>query len=122
VPDANNTYVVIAGLANSYSHYIATWEEYRMTLFFFFFLFVILYPKHSIVPFQCFHHSSHLSHPLFTEQQRYEGASTLYGPNTLAAYQMYYYNLTSYLVNNLTPPHGPNPPNLTQTVLRPVRF
>jgi neutral ceramidase len=77
VPNPNSTYVVIAGLANSYSHYIATWEEFQ--------------------------------------QQRYEGASTLYGPNTLAAYQMYYYNLTGYLINNELPPHGPNPPNLTKT-------
>ncbi|KAL5706258.1 ceramidase [Ranunculus cassubicifolius] len=43
-----STHVVIAGLTNTYSQYIATVEEYR--------------------------------------QQRYEGASTLYGPHTLSAY------------------------------------
>ena len=44
-----DTKVVIAGLANSYSHYVATWEEFQI--------------------------------------QRYEGASTLYGPHTLDAYR-----------------------------------
>ena len=40
--------VVIAGLSNTYTHYVATWEEYQ--------------------------------------RQRYEAASTIYGPHTLAAY------------------------------------
>ncbi|TYH17458.1 hypothetical protein ES288_A05G193200v1 [Gossypium darwinii] len=44
----NETHVVIAGLTNTYSQYIATFEEYK--------------------------------------QQRYEAASTLYGPHTLSAY------------------------------------
>ncbi|XP_031742885.1 neutral ceramidase 2 [Cucumis sativus] len=44
----DDTHVVIAGLTNTYSQYVATFEEY--------------------------------------EQQRYEAASTLYGPHTLSAY------------------------------------
>lgn len=48
VPDEQEIYVTIAGLANSYSHYCATYEEYQ--------------------------------------GQRYEAASTLYGPNTLDGY------------------------------------
>ncbi|XP_022999686.1 neutral ceramidase 2-like [Cucurbita maxima] len=44
----DDTHVVIAGLTNAYSQYVATLEEY--------------------------------------EQQRYEAASTLYGPHTLSAY------------------------------------
>ncbi|KAL3840149.1 hypothetical protein ACJIZ3_024740 [Penstemon smallii] len=44
----NNTNIVIAGLTNTYSQYITTFEEYK--------------------------------------QQRYEAASTLYGPHTLSAY------------------------------------
>eukprot|EP00052_Salpingoeca_macrocollata_P008517 m.67462 g.67462 ORF g.67462 m.67462 type:complete len:354 (+) comp16631_c0_seq1:1200-2261(+) len=47
--------VVIAGLSNGYSGYIATYEEYQF--------------------------------------QRYEAASTLYGPHTLAAYQQEFYAL-----------------------------
>ena len=66
--------VVLGGPANSYTHYIATEEEYRI--------------------------------------QRYEGASTLYGPHTLNAH----INLTSsylpYLDSSSTsgPPRGPDPP------------
>ena len=41
-------HVVIAGLTNTYSSYVTTWEEYQV--------------------------------------QRYEGASTIYGPHTLDAY------------------------------------
>ncbi|XP_022765982.1 neutral ceramidase-like [Durio zibethinus] len=44
----DKTHVVIAGLTNTYSQYVATFEEYK--------------------------------------QQRYEAASTLYGPHTLSAY------------------------------------
>lgn len=51
--------VVIAGLANAYSHYITTFEEYS--------------------------------------NQRYEGASTLFGPHTLAAYQQNYAALAKAL-------------------------
>jgi len=79
-----NATVVIAGLSNSYSHYIATFEEYSV--------------------------------------QRYEAGSTLYGPNTLAAYQQLYYSLTLQLMAGATPDPGPNPPylNNTLTFLPPV--
>lgn len=64
--------VVLGGPANSYTHYIATEEEYSV--------------------------------------QRYEGASTLYGPNTLAAYLNLTVSHLSYLnkAKPLTP--GPSPP------------
>ncbi|KAI2624086.1 Neutral/alkaline nonlysosomal ceramidase [Xylaria nigripes] len=67
--------VVLGGPANSYTHYIATEEEYAI--------------------------------------QRYEGASTLYGPHTLAAY----INVTLTWISALSsssdvkPPRGPEPPN-----------
>lgn len=48
VPDDQEIYITIAGLANSYSHYVTTYEEYQ--------------------------------------GQRYEAASTLYGPHTLEGY------------------------------------
>lgn len=48
VKPGEEVFVTIAGLANSYSHYVTTHEEYQ--------------------------------------EQRYEAASTLYGPNTLQAY------------------------------------
>jgi len=83
----NNTHVVIAGLANAYSHYIATYEEYSY--------------------------------------QRYEAASTLYGPHTLAAYQQEYSKLAVALVTGTPVPPGPTPPDLTgktPSFLPPVLF
>ncbi|KAI0262181.1 Neutral/alkaline nonlysosomal ceramidase [Gloeopeniophorella convolvens] len=74
-----DAYVVIAGPANTYGHYIATREEYAV--------------------------------------QRYEGASTLFGPNTLDAYIDKYGSLVSYLADSATtgavPPSDPAPPDLT---------
>ncbi|CAF1335658.1 unnamed protein product [Rotaria sordida] len=67
----SDSHIVIAGLSNSYSHYITTYEEYQ--------------------------------------QQRYEGASTLYGPHTLAAYQQTFYDLSMKLARNETVPSGPTP-------------
>lgn len=54
-------HVVIAGLANTYSGYIATKDEYQ--------------------------------------KQHYEGASTVYGPNTLAAYRQEFTQLASAISN-----------------------
>ncbi|KAI0060570.1 Neutral/alkaline nonlysosomal ceramidase [Artomyces pyxidatus] len=73
----DNAYVVIAGPANTYGHYVATPEEYTV--------------------------------------QRYEGASTLFGPHTLDAYINKYSSLVSYLADNATgqPPSDPAPPNLS---------
>ncbi|KAI0971578.1 Neutral/alkaline nonlysosomal ceramidase [Xylaria arbuscula] len=67
--------VVLGGPANSYTHYIATEEEYSI--------------------------------------QRYEGASTLYGPHTLAAYINVTLSWVSSLGSSSTtqPPRGPEPPN-----------
>ncbi|KAG0492080.1 hypothetical protein HPP92_005478 [Vanilla planifolia] len=70
----NNIHVVIAGLTNTYSQYVATFEEYQM--------------------------------------QRYEGASTLYGPHTLNAYIQEFRKLASALVTGGNIPPGPQPPDL----------
>lgn len=59
---SEDTVVVIAGLANSYSHYITTYDEFQV--------------------------------------QRYEGASTLFGPNTLAFYQQEFATLTEAIAND----------------------
>lgn len=91
-PDDNNKgpIVVLGGPANSYTHYIATEEEYNI--------------------------------------QRYEGASTLYGPHTLNAY----INITTSLLPFLASaspagdlPPGPNPPihtNISYNFNPSVRF
>ncbi|KAG8735768.1 hypothetical protein FRC10_010164 [Ceratobasidium sp. 414] len=77
----NDAYVVIAGPANTYSHYVTTREEYGI--------------------------------------QRYEGASTIYGPFTLEAYQNLYTGLVSYLADGATssPPTGPVPEDLTKNAI-----
>ena len=62
---------MIAGLSNSYSHYITTYEEYQ--------------------------------------EQRYEGASTMYGPHTLAAYQQSFYEISTKLAQGEPIPSGPSP-------------
>ena len=67
--------VVLGGPANSYTHYIATEEEYSI--------------------------------------QRYEGASTLYGPHTLNAHINLTTSYLHYLDSKVTalPPSDPPPPN-----------
>ncbi|KAJ4834311.1 hypothetical protein Tsubulata_014209 [Turnera subulata] len=69
----DDTHIVIAGLTNTYSQYVATFEEYK--------------------------------------QQRYEAASTLYGPHTLSAYIQEFNKLAAALARgektakpNLSPP------------------
>ena len=81
--------VVLGGPANSYTHYIATEEEYDI--------------------------------------QRYEGASTLYGPHTLNAYINLTTHYLPYLHSSRTtsPPPGPYPPiyvNESLSFIRSVVF
>lgn len=64
--------ITIAGLANSYTHYITTIEEYA--------------------------------------GQRYEAASTLYGPHTLSAYIQEFERITKNLLDG-TPAASDAPPN-----------
>ncbi|KAL1193152.1 Neutral ceramidase 3 [Cardamine amara subsp. amara] len=66
--------VVIAGLTNTYSQYIATFEEYQV--------------------------------------QRYEGASTLYGPHTLSGYIQEFKKLAHDLLSGQATDPGPQPPDL----------
>uniref|UniRef100_A0A8B9SDD3 Neutral ceramidase n=1 Tax=Apteryx owenii TaxID=8824 RepID=A0A8B9SDD3_APTOW len=78
--------VVIAGLCNVYTHYIATYEEYQV--------------------------------------QRYEAASTIYGPHTLSAYIQLYRGLARAIATNTVQdlPSGPEPPlfNITSLTLVPA--
>nr|KYP73521.1 Neutral ceramidase [Cajanus cajan] len=70
----SNIHVVIAGLTNTYSQYVTTYEEY--------------------------------------EVQRYEGASTLYGPHTLSAYIQEFKKLAHALISGQPVEPGPQPPDL----------
>ncbi|EGC34439.1 hypothetical protein DICPUDRAFT_94802 [Dictyostelium purpureum] len=67
--------VLVAGLANTYSGYIATYEEY--------------------------------------ETQRYEGASTIFGPHTLGGYQQEFAKLAQSIVDGTEVDPGTFPRNLT---------
>lgn len=67
--------VVIAGLSNTYTHYITTFEEYQ--------------------------------------KQRYEAASTIYGPHTLSAYLQQYEFLVQAMIKGEDVPKGPPPPDLS---------
>lgn len=81
----SNIHVVLAGLTNTYSQYITTFEEYEI--------------------------------------QRYEGASTLYGPHTLSAYIQQFKTLASALITGKTLQAGPQPPDLLEkqiSLLTPV--
>ncbi|XP_044479334.1 neutral ceramidase 1-like [Mangifera indica] len=69
-----DVHVVIAGLTNTYSQYVTTFEEY--------------------------------------EVQRYEGASTLFGPHTLSAYIQEFKKLASALISGQAVKPGPQPPDL----------
>ncbi|KAK9164646.1 hypothetical protein Syun_005548 [Stephania yunnanensis] len=72
----NNTHIVIAGLTNTYSQYVATFEEYK--------------------------------------QQRYEAASTLYGPHTLSAYIQEFKKLAISMATGTQPiPESLSPPDLS---------
>jgi neutral ceramidase len=68
----NDPVITIAGLANSYTHYITTFEEYA--------------------------------------GQRYEAASTLYGPHTLSAYIQEIERITKHLLDD-TPAASDKPPD-----------
>ncbi|GAM17019.1 hypothetical protein SAMD00019534_001940, partial [Acytostelium subglobosum LB1] len=67
--------VLVAGLSNTYTGYITTFEEY--------------------------------------EVQRFEGAATAFGPNSLGAYQQEFGKLAQAIVANQQVPSGPTPRNMT---------
>ncbi|KAN0078212.1 Neutral/alkaline nonlysosomal ceramidase [Tylopilus felleus] len=77
----NSAYVVIAGPANTYGHYVTTREEYSI--------------------------------------QRYEGASTVFGPATLEAYIDRYSALVPYLADQVTgaPTSDAAPPEQTSVAI-----
>lgn len=70
-----DVYVSIAGLSNSYSSYVTTYEEYQA--------------------------------------QRYEAASTLFGPHTLSAYLQEFNRLAKDMVTGSPSVSGPAPPDLS---------
>lgn len=73
-PSWGNVTLVIAGLTNTYSSYVTTYEEYQA--------------------------------------QRYEGASTIFGPHTLDAYIQEFSRLADDMMQGRPTESGPTPPNM----------
>lgn len=73
-PSWGNVTTVIAGLTNTYSSYVTTYEEYQA--------------------------------------QRYEGASTIFGPHTLDAYIQEFLRLADDMIQGKPTESGPTPPNM----------
>ena len=83
----DNPIITIAGLANSYTHYVTTFEEYA--------------------------------------GQRYEAASTLYGPHTLSAYIQEFERITKHLLDGTPAETDEAPADLSSkqlSLLPPVEF
>lgn len=55
------------------------------------------------------------------QAQRYEGASTLFGPHTLAGYQQEYAKLAKALATGTSADPGPTPPDLSGNTVRIMR-
>nr|QOL01216.1 putative extracellular protein TR9_024 [Trebouxia lynnae] len=73
-PSWGNVTIAIAGLTNTYSSYVTTFEEYQA--------------------------------------QRYEGASTIFGPHTLDAYIQEFLRLADDMAGGRPTDSGPTPPNM----------
>jgi len=80
LPKGQQAYVTIAGLANNYASYVATYEEYQA--------------------------------------QRYEAASTIYGPYTLAGYMQEVARITTDMINGSPSASGESYPDLTDVQLQ----
>ena len=74
--------VIIAGLSNVYTHYITTYE-------------VIYHFRNDML---LFGFQKYLDLLQEYQRQRYEAASTIFGPNTLLAYQQQYKYLTEMMI------------------------
>lgn len=80
--DADSVHVVIGGLANSYSDYVTTFEEYQA--------------------------------------QRYEAASTIFGPHTHQAYMQLFESLVDEMAGLIPKPTAPSPPNMYSEMLQAI--
>ncbi|KAJ8676464.1 hypothetical protein QAD02_012251 [Eretmocerus hayati] len=70
-----------------------------------------------IVAGLCNTYSDYITTPEEYQIQRYEGASTIYGPHTLTIYLKQYAELAKHAVLNETVEPGPTPPNLSEKKL-----
>lgn len=73
--------------------------------------------SHVIVAGLCNTYSDYITTPEEYEVQRYEGASTIYGPHTLTIYLSQYRNLSAALINGSSLDRGPTPPDLSHDLV-----
>lgn len=81
------------------------------------------HPEDVIVVGLCNTYSDYITTPEEYQVQRYEGASTIYGPHTLTVHLKMYRNLAQNIVKRTLPDPGPTPPELMNdliTLLPPV--
>ncbi|GFP97978.1 neutral ceramidase [Phtheirospermum japonicum] len=107
----SNVHIVIAGLTNTYSQYVTTFEEYQMQRYEVSFM-VMVDKRTDCMNFYSRHYL-----------QRRTGASTLYGPHTLSGYIQEFKKLAAALISGQSVESGPQPPNLLDkqiSFLRPV--
>lgn len=70
-----------------------------------------------IVAGLCNTYSDYITTPEEYEVQRYEGASTLYGPHTLTIYVSQYRNLSAAVISGSSLDPGPTPPDLSHDLV-----
>lgn len=66
----------------------------------------------------CNTYSDYVATPEEYKVQRYEGASTIYGPHTLTLYLQQYRRLAQSLLSRSTMEPGPSPPDLSRDVIQ----
>lgn len=83
------------------------------------------HPDDVVVVGLCNTYSDYITTPEEYEVQRYEGASTIYGPHTLTIHLKMYRDLAHSIVKRAHPDPGPTPPEMMNdliTLLPPVLF
>lgn len=67
-------------------------------------------PDNTIIAGLCNTYSDYITTPEEYQVQRYEGASTIYGPHTLTIYLNQYSKLAEHIIKGVSPEPGPEPP------------
>nr|XP_018916875.1 PREDICTED: neutral ceramidase [Bemisia tabaci] len=72
---------------------------------------------HVIIAGLCNEYSDYITTPEEYEVQRYEGASTIYGPETLPLYIRQYEDLADHILRKMDPERGPVPPEFLNKLI-----
>uniref|UniRef100_A0A146ME47 Neutral ceramidase n=1 Tax=Lygus hesperus TaxID=30085 RepID=A0A146ME47_LYGHE len=74
-------------------------------------------PEQVIVAGLCNTYSDYITTPQEYQAQRYEAASTIFGPHTLTIYLQHYKGLAGFIKNGSLPDAGPSPPEAFNDVV-----